>query len=434
MPVARIVARRFQDALEFAENLRSRFHTIEIAAPNQRPSGVVDLEIRLDNCSPRAALGQVLEYLADHPAAAEKLAGPAKPELDQPAAVVLPVAQDLSPSLRITDSATAASPAADLVAQRSWLRAMSTLFRSSARASSKSSTSLNDVAASAAKLRRELQDDRFWIPPAYKSATWIEAERQRRAQNEQRRLAEIAAQRQDSPEVQPGSEQQVPVNAAGVVAASSAPATKGEEPAIVLATSSAADEKQDVAPVSPPLVSFPGLRPVQTLTPRLRQLEARRWRQAAVMATAAAVLITLSIMGLQGRGSMQSAPTEVERENVPPLATKPVAEDASNKPSESVLLSSAAERDTERPGARPEGWRKRTAGDEVDYIASDVIVRHFESAGDRRGDRERRAAAMPAQNRGRVKTISDFEQPASVSPDRQSGPLHIKQISDFNLR
>jgi len=433
MPVARIVARRFQDALEFAENLRSRFHTIEIAAPNQHPPGVVDLEIRLDNCSPRAALGRVLEYLADHPAAAEKLAGPAKPELDQPAAVVLPVAQDLSPSLRVSDPATAAQPAADLVAQRSWLRAMSTLFRSSARASSKSSTSLNDVAASAAKLRRELQDDRFWIPPAYKSATWIEAERQRRAQNEQRRLAEIAAQRQDSPEVQPGSERQVPVNAAGVEAASPAPATKAEEPAMVLAASSAPDEKKNVVPVSPP-VPFPGRLPIQTLTPKLRQLEARRWRQAAVMATAAAVLITLSIMGLQGRGSMQSAPTEVERENVPPLATKPVAEDASNKPSEPVLLSSAAERDTERPGARPEGWRKRTAGDEVDYIASDVIVRHFESAGDRRGERERRAAAMRAQNRGRVKTISDFEQPASESPDRQSGPLHIKQISDFNLR
>jgi hypothetical protein len=433
MPVARIVARRFQDALEFAENLRSRFHTIEIAAPNQRPSGVVDLEIRLDNCSPRAALGQVLEYLADHPAAAEKVAGPAKPELDQPAALVLPVAQDLSPSLRISDPATAAQPAADLVAQRSWLRAMSTLFRSSARASSKSSTSLNDVAASAARLRRELQDDRFWIPPAYKSATWIEAERQRRAQNEQRRLAEIAAQRQDSPEVQPRSEQQVPVNAARVEPVSPAPATKAEEPAVRSATSSASDENKNAAPVSPP-VPFPGQLPIQTLTPKLRQLEARRWRQAAVMATAAAVLITLSIMGLQGRGSMQSAPTEVERENVPPLATKPAAEDASNKPSEPVLLSSAAERDTERPGARPEGWRKRTAADEVDYIASDVIVRHFETAGERRGDRERRAAAMRSQNRGRVKTISDFEQPASESPDRQSGPLHIKQISDFNLR
>jgi len=202
---------------------------------------------------------------------------------------------------------------------------------------------------------------------------------------------------------------------------------------MVLAASSAPDEKKNVVPVSPP-VPFPGRLPIQTLTPKLRQLEARCWRQAAVMATAAAVLITLSIMGLQGRGSMQSAPTEVERENVPPHATKPVAEDASNKPSEPVLLSSAAERDTERPGARPEGWRKRTAGDEVDYIASDVIVRHFESAGDRRGERERRAAAMRAQNRGRVKTISDFEQPASESPDRQSGPLHIKQISDFNLR
>jgi hypothetical protein len=266
------------------------------------------------------------------------------------------------------------------------------------------------VASSSAKLRRELHDDRFWIPPAYKSRAWTEAERRRRAQTEQAGVPELATQGQ---------------SAASTALTPAPHPVNGEAAAFVSVPALTAESKP--APVAPAPSRAESAPARPTLTPRLRQLEARRWRQAAALATAAAALITISIMGLQSRPATPSSPVEVEREPVQQAPVKPAAEDGAARPSDSVLLSSAAGSEAERSAARLGGWRKRTARDEVDYIASDVTVRHFEA------NDEQRASERKAQNRGRVKTISDFEPPLETAGAR-SRPLRIKQISDFNVR
>jgi hypothetical protein len=440
MPVARIVSRRFQEALEFAENLRSRFDTIEIAAPDQRFSGEVDLEIRLDNCSSRAALGQLLEYLADHPSGARAARNvPEQTERTTPepaAAARLAILQDVSNSSPAPEAATPAPLAAHHV-HTPWLRAVSAWVRS-AGTTRKPVQSMNEAAASAARLRRELRDDRFWIPPAYKSPAWTEAERQRRSEAERRRISQLAMQKADAlqPErpaaVEATSDTQIPA---------SVPAMKDGPLAPALPVASARFTQEAVAqpripvPASLVAISAGPPRTRQTLTPRLRQLEARRWKQAAAMATAVAALITVTIIGFENRGTVQAPPTEVESEPMQALPVKPAADDGTAKSAVPILLSSAADSDAQRSGAaRLSGWRKRTAGDEVDYIASDVIVRHFEENGAGRANREASASESRARTRGHVKTISDFERPVESPANGRSRSLQIKQISDFNLR
>ena len=69
-------------------------------------------------------------------------------------------------------------------------------------------------------------------------------------------------------------------------------------------------------------------------------------------------------------------------------------------------------------------------------------ARHCRSGGGIGPERRFRIVAAVAdwsgRNAPRAERISNVsrpkELPASESPDRQSGPLHIKQISDFNLR
>ena len=59
MPVARIISSSFEDALKMSEHLRSRFDTIEIAAPGRVGDIAADLEITLETCSVEQAMEQV---------------------------------------------------------------------------------------------------------------------------------------------------------------------------------------------------------------------------------------------------------------------------------------------------------------------------------------------------------------------------------------
>jgi hypothetical protein len=62
MPVARIIASSFEDALTLSEQLRAQFDTIEIAAPGKSFAGSVDLEVTLESCSPEQALAQIAAF------------------------------------------------------------------------------------------------------------------------------------------------------------------------------------------------------------------------------------------------------------------------------------------------------------------------------------------------------------------------------------
>jgi hypothetical protein len=472
MPIARIVTRHFHDALEFAENLRSRFSTIEIAAPDHPSTGEVELEIRLDECTPQEALGRVLEYLADHPfaevesnaveAADAQCGTQTAAPVVQPVVVpvllgtnVVPVAVD-HPADAKQDVATVPAAAMSLEthaadAHRSWVKSLRSFFR--VRYTHSATTELpiakreKAAAHGGAKPRRDDREAQFWVPPAYKEGAWTEAERRRREELERSRLAEIALQRQRAAEARKEMDRQIAMQLAAererlAREEQQRRAREQEErrlAAIAARKSEAAQNKADrpdavTVPVASAMAHavMKGVSRVQTITPRLQAREARLWKQATIMATAVAVLIALAITGYANRRPSTNGPVEVEREPVQPTPVKPASDEGSGSKSSPVLLTSAENEPNrgERANSPAPTWHRRAGRDEVDYIARDVTIRYFDRGNSlvraSNGDtgRSRNANAV-------VKEVSNLNQGAGVASRRHS-VTGIKTISDLD--
>ncbi|HEV2117438.1 MAG TPA: hypothetical protein VGR48_15510 [Terriglobales bacterium] len=61
MPVARIISSSFEDALRFADYLRPLYDTVEIAQPGRSYDTAVDLEVNLELCTPEEAWQQIAQ-------------------------------------------------------------------------------------------------------------------------------------------------------------------------------------------------------------------------------------------------------------------------------------------------------------------------------------------------------------------------------------
>jgi hypothetical protein len=434
MPIARVVARRFEDALEFAENLRSWFSVIEIAAPEHRSSSAVALEICLDESSPREALGRVLEYVADHPFVAEPAQDPAllpaaatqpAPEAATQAGMVsaLGAVTPIS-SATIETTAAAAAPMATAAAPAagetlpSWRKSLRAFFR--VRSTQATATSVvlqtSDANSQTAARRpeknwRQQREAQFWVPPAYKEPAWSEEERRHREQLEHNRLAEIELQRQRVVEARRERDRQLALQ----LAAERERLEREEQQ-----RRAARQEQLRMPPASVPVPTAAVTRQPasSTLTPRLRRREARLWKQAVVLATAAAMLIAVAIAEYANRGVPGGA-TEVEREPAQVLPMKPAADEGAPKASP-VLLTSAENEPNhgERVNSPVATWHRRTGRDEIDYVARDVTIRYFEH-GQRMNDTPR--------GRSTNAVVRQVEPPAA-----RHTAAGIKQISDLD--
>src|ERR1700740_1181559 len=61
MPLARIITESVDDSLELTMQLRARGFLVEIVSPDQIPDAPVDLEVRLEECSPEEVLSRAVQ-------------------------------------------------------------------------------------------------------------------------------------------------------------------------------------------------------------------------------------------------------------------------------------------------------------------------------------------------------------------------------------
>jgi hypothetical protein len=461
MPVARIISTSFEDALRFADYLRPLYDTVEIAQPGRANDTAVDLEVNLELCTPAQAWEQIA-HLSQQPES-EILIAPG---------TLFPAAETLeSVGAEQEAAATAAASELDIagheveaaIAHAS--AAAATAAGSNGSGTHKPHTgavpegelnwlgrareSLREWRAVRALLReiRQMQQEELAQEQMRQRQMALQFERERREQ-EARELAAARATAEMPPAILERLQPSEPLPAAAFTvqeamrqrqtAAEELQRQAEEEEAVrrgwfveQILRSRVADEaaqsrretaipEDEAVPVEFQAVPAESFATADELAPVMRlsrENRRDRLRPAMALAGVTSVLLTAVLVGYANRRPASPVPLSVlQRSNnveqkVPfgPAVT-PAAEPVT-LPIEQATAEATPEAASlpERHSFRSDFRRVRVDGHEVDYVADDVTVRHFNSAG--RGKMVRHpATAVPisANSRG-VKQISDME-------------------------
>ena len=465
MPVARIISSSFEDALKFADYLRPLFDTVEIAQPGRAYDTAVDLEVNLELCTPEQAWQQIAQLSQQPDSEIFVAPGALFPEeqvWEQPGAEMpTPQPEPLSPlpagasqefdnaGLEVDAAIVQASNAAAKAAGSNGSgthkeHSIGTVPEEELNWLGRARESLRQWLAVRALLReiRQMQQEELAQEQSRQRQMALQFERERREQ-EARALAAARAAEQPPVAILPQPEQREDVAFAEQQAILQ-PQTEDEEllrqaeqeeairrgwfveqilrrraseQAVEQALEAAGTPEGEAVPVefqAVPAESFAAeTMPVMRFSrPRRDQL-----RPAMALAGVTSVLLMAVLVGYAHRRPASPVPLSVlQRSNtveqkVPfgpalipaaaPLPT-PITQTTAEALPEAAPL-------PERHSFHSDFHRVRVDGHEVDYVADDVTVRHFNEK------RKRIAAPHPAttvpvsaSSRG-IKQISDME-------------------------
>ena len=467
MPVARIISSSFEDALRFADYLRPQFDTVEIAQPGRAYDTAVDLEVNLELCTPEEAWQQIVQ-LSQQPES-EIFVAPGtlfpEAELPQAAGAELGDGTELeapAPAMA-TELGSAGQEVEAAIAQAS--AAAVTAAGSNGSGTHKTNSaaevpeeefnwlgrareSLRQWRAVRALLReiRQMQQEELAQEQMRQRQMALQFERERREQEARelaaaRAAAELPAavpETQQLPEPMPAArftEQEAILQQR---AADEELRQQAEQEEAVrrglfveqILLHRAAWEAQAPQPAETPdgeavpvefqavpAESFAGVEEMTPVVRFSREKRSDRLRPAMALAGVTSVLLTAVLMGYAHRRPASPVPLSVlQRSNtveqrvpfgpaVVPAAS-PVAIPIEQVTAEAVPEGAPL---PERHSFRNDFRRVRVDRQEVDYVADDVTVRHFNS--ESRGNTVRhpaRAVPISASTRG-VKQISDME-------------------------
>lgn len=465
MPVARIISSSFEDALKFADYLRPLFDTVEIAQPGRASDTAVDLEVNLELCTPELAWQQIAE-LSRQPeseifvapgalfseAQAEHQQNPETELVPPPEPASSPLAdappQEFDNAGCEVDAAIARASAAAVKAAGSngsgthkshshlvpeqelnWL--------------SRTRESLRQWLAVRALLReiRQMRQQELAQEQQRQRYMALQFERERR----EREARQLAAMRAAAPLVEPlvaeprlqAAEDSAPVEALLERQAEEQRRAEQEEAVrrgrfVEQILRRRAQEQMaqalppsgldsEAPPVEFEVVPEESFAPPAEPAPALRLTPARRpdrLRPAMAMAGVTSVLLTAVLVGYAHRRPASPVPLSVLQrsttveQNVPfgpavlPAAAPLPAAASPEAPEETILADAPM---PERHTFQSDFRRVRVDRHEVDYVAGDVTVRHFNNQVHRNPVRHP-ATPVPisASTRG-VKQISDME-------------------------
>ncbi len=461
MPVARIISTSFEDALRFADYLRPLYDTVEIAQPGRANDTAVDLEVNLELCTPEQAWEQIAHL--SQQAESEILVAPG---------TLFPASESLEPvGAEEEGAATAAASELDIaghevevaIAQAS--AAAATAAGSNGSGTHKPHTgavpeeelnwrgrareSLRQWRAVRALLReiRQVQQEELAQEQMRQRQMALQFERERREQ-EARGLAAARAAA-EMPRATPESFQPPePVPAAAFTepeaiqqrqtAAEELQRQAEEEEAVrrgwfveQILRRRVADEaaqsrrgtaisEDEAVPVEFQAVPAESFAAAEELAPVMRfgrENRRDRLRPAMALAGVTSVLLTAVLVGYANRRPASPVPLSVlQRSNtveqkmpfgpaVTPAAepvTLLIEQATAEAPPEAATL-------PERHSFRSDFRRVRVDGHEVDYVADDVTVRHFNSASRGKTVRHPATAVPISATSSGVKQISDME-------------------------
>ena len=465
MPVARIISSSFEDALKFADYLRPLFDTVEIAQPGRASDTAVDLEVNLELCTPEHAWQQIAELSrqpeseifvapgalfseaqAEHQPSVEMELAP-QPE---PASSPLPVAPPQE-----FDHAGCQVDAAIVQASAAAVKAAGSNGSGTHKSDSgpvpehelnwlgRTRESLRQWLAVRALLReiRQMQQQELAQEQQRQRHMALQFERERR----EREAQQLAAMRATAPLLEPmvaepqlqASEESAPEEA--LLRRQAEEQRRAEQEEAVsrgrfveeILRRRAAEQMAESLPLSgldseaPPVefdvVPAESFAPPAEPAPALRLTPARRpdrLRPAMAMAGVTSVLLTAVLVGYAHRRPASPVPLSVLQRSTaveqkvpfgPAVLPAPVplpAAASSEPPAETILADAPM---PERHDFQSDFRRVRVDRHEVDYVAGDVTVRHFNNQV-RRNPVRHPATPVPisASTRG-VKQISDME-------------------------
>jgi len=461
MPVARIISTSFEDALRFADYLRPLYDTVEIAQPGRANDTAVDLEVNLELCTPEQAWEQITQLSRQPEGEIFVAPGTLFPEIA--------ASESLVEELGSEQEATAAASEVDIVRHEVEAAiAQASAVAVTAAGSNGSGThkphpggvpeeelnwlgrtreSLRQWLAVRALLReiRQMQQEELAQEQLRQRQMALQFERERREQ-EARDLAAAraaAAVPAITPEGLPPAES-LPVAAFTAEEAIPQQPTSAEElqrqaeeeeavrrsrfveqilrrraadETVRMETAVPEDEAVPVEFEAVPAESFAAAEELAPVVRFSREKRKDRLRPAMALAGITSVLLTAVLVGYAHRRPASPVPLSVlQRSNsveqkvpfgpamIP--AAEPVALPIEQATAEAPLEAAPL---PERHSFRSDFRRVRVDGHEVDYVADDVTVRHFNSAS--RGKTGRHpATAVPISGSGsRVKQISDME-------------------------
>ena len=463
MPIARIISTSFEDALRFADYLRPLYDTVEIAQPGRANDTAVDLEVNLELCSPEQAWEQITQ-LSQQPEGEIFVApGTLFPEIAAAESLVEErgTEQEAGATAAASELEIAGHEVEAAIAQAS--AAAATAAGSNGSGTHKPHTgavpeeelnwlgrareSLREWLAVRALLReiRQMQQEELAQEQMRQRQMALQFERERREQ-EARDLAAARAVAAVPAITQEGLQPAEPLPAAAFTEQEAIPqqptATEElqrqaeEEEAVrrgrfveQILRRRAADEtarmetavpEDEAVPVefqAVPAESFAASEELAPVVRFSRQKRSDRLRPAMAMAGVTSVLLTAVLVGYAHRRPASPVPLSVlQRSNsveqkvpfgpaVIPAAepvSLPIEQATAEAPPEAAPL-------PERHSFRSDFRRVRVDGHEVDYVADDVTVRHFNSASRGKAGRHPATAVPISASGSRVKQISEME-------------------------
>lgn len=463
MPVARIISTSFEDALRFADYLRPLYDTVEIAQPGRANDTAVDLEVNLELCTPEQAWEQIAQVsqqpegeifvapgtLFSETAAAESVVEERGSE-QEPGPTAAAAELDIvrhEVEAAIAQASAVAATAAGSNGSGTHKPHTGAVPEEELNWLGRARESLRQWLAVRALLReiRQMQQEELAQEQMRQRQMALQFERERREQ-EARDLAAARAAAEVAVITPKGLQPPEPLSAAAFTAqeAIAQQPTAGEdlqrqaeeEEAVrrgwfveQILRRRAADEtagmesaipEDEAVPVefqAVPAESFAAPEELAAVVRFTRQKRSDRLRPAMAMAGVTSVLLTAVLVGYAHRRPASPVPLSVlQRSNsveqkVPfgpavipaaePVAL-PIEQATAEAPPEAAPL-------PERHSFRSDFRRVRVDGHEVDYVADDVTVRHFNSQS--HGNTVRHPAnAVPVSARTRgIKQISDME-------------------------
>ena len=470
MPVARIISSSFEDALKFADYLRPLFDTVEIAQPGRVSETAVDLEVNLELCTPQQAW-QEIEQLSREPESEIFVApGTLFSEDNQPAEVGMAAEpatfpqQEFDDAGQVVEAAIAQASAAVVKAAGSngsgtHKPGANALAEPELTWLGRTRESLRQFLAVRALLReiRQMQQQERILEQQQQRQMALQFERERR-EREMRAVAQMRASvpaaapfveqkpapvqqslPPSEPLEQPLSDEQLRLHSEEELrlqAEEEEAIRRGQFVEEILrrraqeqaAPASQPSEAIEAAPVPVEFQTVPAesFAAPSAEAPALRfslRVKRDRLRPAMALAGVTSVLLTAALVGYANRRPASPVPLSVlERSNSvqqklpfgPAVLPAPEPE---QDPASAVTVAQAPEDEAPAMASPPERHsfqadfrRVRVDRHEVDYVADDVTVRHFNTQ-TRNGALGRHpATAVPvsASTPG-VKQISDME-------------------------
>ncbi|MGE5206834.1 MAG: hypothetical protein ACM3PW_14555 [Chlamydiota bacterium] len=449
MPVARIISSSFEDALQFADYLRPLFDTVEIAQPGRASDTAVDLEVNLELCTPQEAWRQIAELSREPNGEIFVAPGALFSEAEQPGALAV-----VTPELE-TGTAKEAGQVLESVSEEVEA-AIEQAGAAVVKAAGSNGSGTHKAPSGAAAGEEEVN----WLGRARESLRqWLavrallreirqmqQQEREQEQQRQRQMALQFERERRDR-EVRELAVARVTEQEAAAIPETEQPAL---EPEAILQRQATEEEERrkaeqeeairrgrfvaeilrrraqeqsldaDTAPVEFETVPAESFAAEVETAPIVRFGGGRRsdrLRPAMALAGVTSVLLMAALVGYAHRRPASPVPASVlERSSaveqkvpfgpavMPAAAPEPAP--VVQTPMEAVLESPPA---PEKRGFQRDFRRVRVDRHEVDYVADDVTVRHF-NYGSPRTSLTHPATAVPVRvSSGGVKQISDMD-------------------------